>query len=204
MKLSDYNLEKKHILILLFNIAVIVFFGLKFMFPFNYEFLIYIGVIIFFFGLLLYAHSKVGFSYMLLWLLSLWSFFHMAGWGLEYNWVIWYKQILLPISETYSVLKYDQVIHAFWFFTATILAYEIIKKKLKNPKIWFWLWLILVMAWCGFGASNEVIEFIVDQSLPESGVGGYINTSVDLVSNLVWATTAVFFLKLSWRDSIWN
>lgn len=192
-------IEKKHIPLLIFNVLVIVFFGLQFLNPFNYEFLIYIAVIIFALTLIIVSNKFVRYSMTVLWCLSIWSFLHMAGWGLTYDGVIWYKQILLPISEYYSILRYDQMIHAFWFFTMTLVSYEVIKRHLKVSKITFWIWLILVMAGCGFWALNEVIEFIVDQSLPESGVGGYINTSLDLVSNLIgsiiWIVAIKFFME---------
>jgi hypothetical protein len=37
----------------------------------------------------------------------------------------------------------------------------------------------------GFGAFNEVIEFAATQTVPETNVGGYVNTGWDLVSNMV-------------------
>lgn len=188
-------LEKKHIPLLIFNLWVILFFGAQFLNPFNYEFIIYIWVIIFALLLLITSNKHVKYSMLVLWCLSIWSFLHMAWWGLTYDWVIWYKQILIPISEYYNILRYDQAIHAFWFFTMTLVSYEILKNHLKTPKLTFWIGLVLVMAWCGFWALNEVIEFIVDQSLPESGVGGYINTSLDLVSNLVWSIIWIIVIK---------
>ena len=42
----------------------------------------------------------------------------------------------------------------------------------------------------GFGGLNEVIEFFLTLTLPETNIGGYINTGWDLVSNLVGVTAA--------------
>lgn len=42
----------------------------------------------------------------------------------------------------------------------------------------------------GFGALNEVIEFFATLALPETNVGGYINTGWDLVANTVGAAIA--------------
>ena len=42
----------------------------------------------------------------------------------------------------------------------------------------------------GFGGLNEVIEFFLTLTLPETNIGGYINTGWDLVSNLAGATVA--------------
>jgi len=51
------------------------------------------------------------------------------------------------------------------------------------------------MAGLGVGALNEIIEFIIAQIVPETGVGGYLNTSLDLVSNLIGAILAMLYIK---------
>ena len=51
----------------------------------------------------------------------------------------------------------------------------------------------MVLAWAaglGFGAANEVIEFIAVLLVPNTNVGGYINTGWDLIANLTGATIA--------------
>lgn len=191
-------LTKKHFPIVIFLIISIFVFGYRFLFPLNYEFLIYIFVILVFFGLILFTNKNVKYPMVVLWLLAVWAVLHMAGWAIIINDHVLYQQILIPIinSWEWQILRYDQFIHIFWFFTATVMSYAIIRQKLKIQTIWFWLGLILVMAGCGFGAFNEVIEFIVDTSLPESWVGGYINTSLDLVSNLIGSLLAIIFLKI--------
>lgn len=51
----------------------------------------------------------------------------------------------------------------------------------------------------GFGALNEVIEFFMTLLVPETNVGGYINTGWDLVANLVGALIAVSLIRLLHR-----
>jgi hypothetical protein len=49
----------------------------------------------------------------------------------------------------------------------------------------------------GFGAANEVVEFIATITLPGTNVGGYENTGWDLVANLVGcllAALSIWFL----------
>lgn len=183
------------------NILFLCFFGYKFLFPFNYEFLIYIGIILFVGWAIFASHEKVHYPTWMLWCLTLWSFLHMAGGGLTYNGVIWYKQILIPLSQSYEILKYDQVVHAFGFFTMTLLSYAVLRRHLQTKTLSFGIGLILVMAGAGFGAFNEVVEFVVDQSLPQSGVGGYINTSLDLISNFIGSLMAVAVLVWKYRSS---
>ena len=65
-------LEKKHYPILIFNILVILFFGSRFLSPLNYEFLIYIAVIILFFIVILFTNKKMQYDTTVLWCLSIW------------------------------------------------------------------------------------------------------------------------------------
>jgi hypothetical protein len=51
------------------------------------------------------------------------------------------------------------------------------------------------IAGMGLGALNEIVEFIAVLTLPETGVGGYVNTSLDLTANTIGAA---FFL--TWRS----
>jgi hypothetical protein len=146
--------------------------------------------------MIIYSNQFIRYSMPVLVLLSLWIFVHLAWGALSHDGVIWYEKMIFPISEKYSLIRYDQIIHMFWFFTATILSYEIIKAQLKPGKISFWILVIIMMAGCWFGALNEVVEFLVDQSVTISWVGWYINTWVDLTVNLIGSFLWVLFIKI--------
>jgi len=49
---------------------------------------------------------------------------------------------------------------------------------------------VILLGGIGFGAANEVLEYILTKVLPETNVGGYENTARDLIANLVGATAA--------------
>ena len=49
----------------------------------------------------------------------------------------------------------------------------------------------------GLGALNEVIEFFLTLTLPETNIGGYISTGWDLVSNLAGETSVCCLI--AWR-----
>ena len=49
----------------------------------------------------------------------------------------------------------------------------------------------------GFGALNEVVEFTATMTMPNTNVGGYVNTGFDLVANLVGVSVACIILRLS-------
>jgi hypothetical protein len=63
---------------------------------------------------------------------------------------------------------------------------------------WWSLSIIVVAAGLGAGALNEIIEFLATVLVPETNVGGYINTALDLVSNLVGATIAMVVIR--WKE----
>jgi len=48
------------------------------------------------------------------------------------------------------------------------------------------------------GALNEILEFIVSIAVPQSGVGGYMNTSLDLCADLIGAVLGLLYIY--WRE----
>jgi len=60
--------------------------------------------------------------------------------------------------------------------------------------------LILCMAGgMGFGALNEVVEFIATLVLPDTNIGDYTNIGWDLVANLVGASVAAVAIAFKHR-----
>ena len=192
-------IKKEQRSILIINLIIIVFFGILFTLKRNYEFILYVLVILFFFALILLTNKKVDYPKGVLWGLSLWGFLHMAGGGLTLNGTRFYELMIIPlIGAPYDVLKYDQVIHAVGFFVATLVMYSILKAQLKKNHGWVALGIVIVMAGLGAGALNEIVEFIVAVVVPESGVGGYENTALDLIANFIGALLA--FGYIYWKE----
>jgi len=162
----------------------------------NYEFLLYIGVIIFFFIVILLTNKTVNYSNITLWGLTIWAFLHMAGGSLRIKGEVLYAFIIIPISETYQVFRFDQFVHIVGFAVATLIMYELIKPLLKDKFTkWTALSIVIVMAGLGIGALNEIVEFFATVIVPKTGVGGYINTSLDLVSDLIGAVIAMIVIR---------
>lgn len=173
----------------------------------NREFLIYIGVMAVLIGLLLYLHRRVQFSNGLLWCLSIWGALHMAGgltpvpegWPIDGDIRVLYSWWLLP-----GRLKYDQVVHAYGFACASWAAWQCLQAALasrlgvgKEQVAPSWgLVSLCALAGMGLGALNEVIEFAATLTVPETNVGGYVNTGWDLVSNMVGSTAAAVWIRL--------
>lgn len=187
---------KKYKLLLSINIVLLVIFSFIFISKKNFEFLIYIGVIVFFLFVIWLTRNKVNYPPIILWGLTFWAFLHMTGGGIYLNGKKVYQLMLWPIiGEPYNILKYDQFVHFFGFGIATLVMFYLIKPYLIKDNIGkVSLSIVIIMAGLGVGAFNEIIEFITTVIVPESGVGGYENTSLDLVSNLLGAIVAMIYI----------
>ena len=167
----------------------------------NAEFLIYVGVMFVLLGVVGWFHWRVGLTTAALWGLSAWGFLHMAGglvpipdsWPAAGEIRVLYSWWLIP-----DRLKYDQVIHAYGFGVTTWVCWQGLQAALRahgtiRPN--FGLLVLCAAAGMGFGALNEVIEFVATLTVPETNVGGYVNTGWDLVSNLIGCVTAAVLIK---------
>ena len=191
-----FYLKKNQVPICIVNVCILLFFTILFIRRRNYEFILYIGVILFFLLIILLTNKKVQYSNFLLWGLTLWGFMHLAGGGLYIKGIKLYEYILFPLSELYHIFKYDQLVHIIGFGVSTLIMYHLIKPHLKQTSEKVALSIVVVMAGLGVGALNEIIEFFVTVIVPETGVGGYANTSLDLVSDLIGACIALIIIRV--------
>jgi hypothetical protein len=172
----------------------------------NAEFLFYIGVMLVLMGLVWAVNRSIGISTGALWALSLWGLAHMAGglivvpegWPVNAESRVLYSLWLIP-----GRLKYDHIVHAYGFGVTTWVCWQGLKSAIQKrsgqaPAPTFGLLVLAGAAGLGFGALNEVIEFAATLTMPETNVGGYVNTGWDLVANTVGATVAL--LSIRWFD----
>lgn len=187
---------KKRIPILLFNVLYLAPFTVYYVGNRNYEFLWYVAVTVFFLVLILTTVEKTGFDALVLWGLSIWGFLHMAGGGLRIGDKVLYGLTLIPLIENgeLTILKFDQLVHFFGFGVATLAGFQLLRPLLVRAPRRGVLSFLLVCIGMGLGALNEMVEFAAVLIFPETGVGGYMNTSLDLVSNALGALTAVFII----------
>ncbi|MFQ5590293.1 MAG: DUF2238 domain-containing protein [Phycisphaerae bacterium] len=164
----------------------------------NYEFVLYVGVVIIAGAWILLKQRKVRFDRTILWGLTIWGLAHMIGGNIDVGDGVVYGVILVPIAPGYHILRYDQVVHVFGFGVATLVCHHLLQPYLR-PEIvrWRTLALLIVLMGSGLGALNEIIEFLAVLTVPETGVGGYQNTMLDLVFNLIGGVLAVSWL--TWR-----
>jgi len=201
MTLQTKNkLKPVHIILLVVNVILLVAFGSSFLMRKNFEFLIYVGAIVVCLSLICVSFFSVAYSTTTLFGLTIWSLLHMAGGGVYINGVRLYDIILIPLSQTYPILRYDQVVHTFGFAAATLTMFDLLRPMLipmKSGQHLIALSIVVIMAGLGVGAFNEIVEALVAATIPQSGVGGYVNTALDLIADLLGAVLAFAFIK--WR-----
>ncbi|MCC6695854.1 MAG: hypothetical protein IT365_09510 [Candidatus Hydrogenedentes bacterium] len=167
----------------------------------NQEFIFYIVVMVLLVGMVMVVHRRVCLSQGALWALSIWGLAHMmgglvpvpAGWPINGEIRVLYSLWLIP-----EHLKYDHIVHAYGFGTTTWVCWQGLRSVLRGygaPVVpTFGLMVLSAAGGLGFGALNEVVEFAATLLVPETNVGGYINTGWDLVSNSVGATLVALLI----------
>lgn len=168
----------------------------------NSEFLFYIVTMLMLIGAVMMIHRRMPLSSAQLWALSLWGLLHMAGglvpvpesWPIHGEQRVLYSWWLIP-----QYLKYDQVIHAYGFGVTTWLCWRGLRHHIgcqHSCEPTMGKLVLCAAGGMGFGALNEVIEFIAVLTIPNTNVGGYINTGFDLVANLVGCIIAAALIRM--------
>jgi len=188
--------KKGEWLLIAFNLIYVAIFTFYYVSIRNFEFLWYVAVLVFFLALILCTIRRSQFDSIILWGLSIWGILHMAGGGVLVGGEVLYKLHLIPIigSGDLFILKYDQLVHFYGFGVATLVVYHLLRPYLNEHTNWKVVYPILVVAGTGLGVLNEIVEFIAVLLVPNTGVGGYENTVLDLVFNTLGAIAATFII----------
>ncbi len=171
----------------------------------NFEFLIYIGVMIILMGVVGFVHHRVRLSLGALWALSIWGLLHMAGglvpvpesWPINGDIRVLYSWWIVP-----DRLKYDQVVHAYGFGVTTWVCWQSLRVAVRaygELRPTFGIMTLCAVGGMGFGAANEIIEFVATLLVENTNVGDYNNTGWDLVSNAVGAITAAVLIAMTYK-----
>jgi hypothetical protein len=183
------KIKKSDWIILLINLIYTIIFTILFIKRQNNEFLLYIGVLVILIIFVSYLHLKKRFSIEVLLGLTIWGILHMFGGYFIINGGVLYGYWIFPF------LRYDHAVHFFGFGITVLLAYDILKDNIKRLNK-FSVAFFLILIGMGFGAINEMVEFLAVSIMPETGVGGYENTMWDIVFNSIGAIAAVVYLKV--------
>lgn len=197
-------MDRKLYPVIAFTVAYLLVSGGWIFYVGNVEFLAYIVIMLVLAGVVWVVHQRVDLPLGAIWCLSAWGALHMAG-GLVHLSEAWPVGGGTPVLYNWHIagpyFKYDQVVHAFGFGTTTWVCFcglRTLAPQLAMPPSLGALTLC-VAAGTGFGALNEVIEFITTLLVPEHNVGGYLNTAMDMVYNLLGAVLAACWLRVAYR-----
>ncbi len=191
--------ERAHIAPLAVLLSALIPFAAYFGYRRNYEFLLYVAVIVFFMAVIALTNDRVRYHLPILWGLVAWAVLHLCGGGIRVGDGVLYGVMLAPLSKTLPILRYDQFVHIVGFGVATLVMYHLLRPLLRpGVRPGTALCIVVAMAGLGVGGLNEIIEFIATVLVPETGVGGYLNTALDLVADLVGAVLAVVIIRLGW------
>jgi putative membrane protein len=183
----------------LFTFAYVIGFSAWFILEGNTEFVVYLVTMLLLIALVGRSLRSAAYPTAMLWALSLWGLLHMAGGGVPVGGAVLYNLQVIPLGEPdgeWTFLKYDQLVHAYGFGVAAWVLWHLMR---RHYPMLDGSWTILVypaLAAMGLGAVNEIIEFMAVLSVPDTNVGGYLNTALDLCFNAAGAVIAMILVAL--------
>lgn len=180
----------------LFTVAYTLAFTAWFLSAGNWEFIVYILTMVGLIALVGLTLDKAGYPLPLLWALSLWGLLHMAGGGVPVNDSVLYNLVLVPLVDVSGspILKYDQAVHAYGFGVTAWLLHQLLIRHFPSSRGTWTAFTYPLFGAMGLGALNEMIEFSAVLMVPDTNVGGYVNTALDLCFNALGAFIAVLIL----------
>ena len=161
----------------------------------NHEFLLY-AVTVAALAVVLYKTDQYfAFPPAGLWMFNLWLASHILGGLASWDGVRFYDLMLLNlVGAPYQVLKYDQLVHFFCYIVMSVLMWSVVQKIARADADRLVVCVVTILAASSIGALNEIIEFAAVVLLGTEGVGGYTNTAIDLVANLLGAVAGTLYM----------
>ncbi|PTN02523.1 putative membrane protein DUF2238 [Rhodovulum imhoffii] len=192
-------MTRAHWAVLLFTLGYVAVFSAWFLGTGNTEFLFYVVTMLVLIALVALSWRKGDYPLPILWALSLWGLAHMAGGGVPVGDSVLYAAVLVPVVENaeMTILKYDQAVHAYGFGVTAWLLHHLLVRHYPPARGSLSALAFPALGAMGLGAVNEIVEFIAVLAVPETNVGGYVNTALDLVFNAFGACITVAAIHLS-------
>ena len=196
-------LTRSELVLLVFTLGYVGAFLTRFLAAGNAEFVGYIATLLVFLVLIAATQRIARFPVWLLWCLSVWGLAHMAGGGIAVDGAVLYALLLVPIAGAgeLTVLKYDQLVHFYGFGVTALVLWHILRRNFPVLDGTRSIYVFAVLGSMGLGALNEIIEFVAVVSLPDTNVGGYHNTGLDLVFNAAGAVVAMAAVRMFAKES---
>lgn len=185
----------------IFTLTYLFWGGAFFIQGFNLEFIAYIVMILVVVGGALLLSERANLPHWQLWLLSIWGLLHVLGGAIQIDDGVLFAYRIYPLLDLggeFYILKYDQIVHMYFYGIAALLSHHVLCEVCKVRTHATLLSILAILVACGVGTLNEIIEFILSVNF-ESGVGGYANNMLDLIFNLMGAATAMILRNLFWK-----
>jgi hypothetical protein len=142
-------------------------------------------------GIVGFWDARRHYSSTVLWGLALWGALHMAGGMVSVSeGRVLYNVWLLPF------VRFDHLVHAIGFGFAGLAFWESVRHTV-DPQATSGA-AITMMGGLGFGALNEMVEFLITRVVPDTNIGEFENTGWDLVANTIGAAAAAIWVRTSW------
>lgn len=186
--------------VITFSVLYLLGGGFFFLSRGNFEFVIYVGVIVGVFALLFGTLKITQFPVHILWLISIWGLGHILGGSVQtVDGVLFAYKIypFLDLGGDFYILKYDQLVHAYLYGVMALVFWHILTHTLKVSRPTWILVILALMASMGVSAMNEIMEFLIAVSIENNGVGGYENAMLDLIFNFSGAVIAMGVLYMT-------
>ncbi len=187
-------LTKHHYAVIAFSCLYLLLGGLYFIRDFNFEFVIYVAVIVAIFAGVFATLRATQFPVSMLWLLSLWGLMHVAGGAVQTIDGVLFAYKIYPFMDyggDFYILKYDQVVHGYLYGLVALMAYHTLRVPLQIKGHAVLVALAACMISVGISGMNEIMEFLIAVTMERNGVGGYENAMLDLIFNFSGAALAV-------------
>ncbi len=195
-------LTRRERAVALFTVTYVVAFTAWFLIRGNYEFVVYVITMLILIALVGRSLRSAEYPLPMLWALSLWGLLHMAGGGVPVGDSVLYSAQVIPLSPPngeWTFLKYDQIVHAYGFGVTAWVLWHLMRRHYPVLEGTWTIYVYPALAAMGLGAVNEIIEFAAVLSVPETNVGGYVNTALDLVFNAAGAAAAMLIVAATQR-----
>ncbi|MES2846231.1 MAG: DUF2238 domain-containing protein [Pseudomonadota bacterium] len=187
--------------VLVFTLAYVAGFSAWFLLRGNFEFVIYVATMLGLIALVGYNLRLADMPLAMLWALTFWGLAHMAGGSVPVDGSVLYNWQIIPMTGTgeMRLLKYDQVVHAYGFGVTTWVLWNVLVRHYPTSRHTWTAYVFPALAAMGLGSVNEIIEFTAVLLVPDTNVGGYYNTALDLVFNASGAVIAMVLVGLTER-----
>lgn len=184
--------------VLAFTLAYVTVFAFLFIRAGNAEFVWYVVTLVVLAAIVGRGQRSARFPLPILWALSIWGLAHMAGGGVPVDGSVLYAHTVFPLyaNGEFVFLRYDQIVHFYGFGVTAWVLWHLLARHFPELSGTRSLLVFPVLGAMGLGAVNEMIEFAAVVMFPDTNVGGYVNTALDLAFNAAGAVFAIVLVSL--------